>query len=172
MLVAAAAEDLQSYALPSFEYLTARTDREFAALLARRPVAVIIDADLPELDAVAACAASRPHQDVSILVAVTRPEQVPALLKAGCDAVLLKPFAPNLLAGRIGRLVRARAQQPRLPDGTRIVNERRGTNRAWRDVSCPRCAEANAVSFDFVSHRRMWFACLACNQVWVGQRQE
>ena len=32
--------------------------------------------------------------------------------------------------------------------------------------------EGNAVSFEFSSYRRMWYACLACEHVWLGPRQE
>jgi CheY-like chemotaxis protein len=173
LLVAAAEADLPLYGLPAFQRVTARNNAELIALLAReRPTAVVIDGDLPGLDAAAACTAARSHDGVSVLVAVGSPEQVPPFLKAGCHAILLKPFAPNLFAGRMGRLLRDRAQQPRGVDGTRTAHVPQGTNRAWETVACPRCSEPNAVSFDFTSHRRMWFACLACNQVWIGHRQE
>jgi CheY-like chemotaxis protein len=174
LLVAAADADLPLYGLPSFQRVTARNNAELSALLAReRPAAVVIDADLPGLDAAAACAAARSHDGVSVLITAGSAEQVPPFLKAGCHAILLKPFAPNLFAGRMGRLLRDRAQQPRGLEATRTAPAfTQGTNRAWETVACPRCSEPNAVSFDFTSHRRMWFACLACNQVWIGHRQE
>jgi len=173
ILVVASDADLPTYVLPTFQCVVARTNVEVVSRLAREhPVAVVIDADLPELDAAAACAAARSHEDVSVLVTAGSPQQAPAVIKAGCHGVLMKPFAPNLLAARLGRLVRASSQQLRRPDGTRIKTATQGTNRAWEIVTCPRCSEPHAVSFDFTSRRGMWFACLSCNQVWIGPRQE
>lgn len=173
LLVAAAESDLDRYALPSFNRVTARSNAELAALIVReRPEAVVIDADLPGLDACAACAAARPQKGVRVLIAVSTPAQVPPLIKAGCHAILLKPFAPNLLAGRLGRLMRDRPHVSRGFETQKGQSRSEGTNRAWETVTCPRCNEPNAVGFDFTSHRRMWFACLACDQVWIGNRQE
>ena len=62
------------------------------------------------------------HVPATVLVMTTEVNSVPTLLEAGCDAVLLKPFAPNLLYTRVGRLLRARTEQQRvrrLQDSTR-----------------------------------------------------
>src|SRR5437763_683789 len=48
-----------------------------------------------------------------VLVTTADTALVPDALLAGCDAVLLKPFAPNLLFARIGRLLRARSESLR-----------------------------------------------------------
>jgi len=173
LIVAAADADLSAYLLMAFQLMTVRSNAELAALMAREhPAAVAIDADLPGFDAAAACAALCLQEDVAVLVALSRAEQAPAVLKAGCHAVLMKPFAPNLFASRMGRVLRDRAQRSRWSHVPRNGSSVRGTNRAWETVECPRCCEPDAVGFDFASHRRMWFACLACNQVWIGQRQE
>ena len=156
LIVAAAERDLPRYTLGAYDCVPARNNVELAALLIRnRPTAVAIDADLPGFDALAACEAARRLDNVRVLVTVAAPEQVPTLLKAGCHSVLVKPFSLSLLAGRIGRLSRGN-----------------GTNHAWRDVTCPTCAAPDAVGFDFTSLRRMWFACLGCEHVWIGERQE
>ena len=173
LIIAAADADLSNYHLAAFHRMTVRSTAELAALMAREhPTAVAIDADLPGFDAAAACAAVRLQENVAVLVALSRPEQAPVLLKNGCHAVLMKPFARNLFASRMGRVLRDRAQRTRWSYVPRNGSTIRGTNRAWETVECPRCREPNAVSFDFASHRRMWFACLSCNQVWIGQRQE
>ena len=44
----------------------------------------------------------------TVLVMTSVVELVPGAIVAGCDAVLLKPFAPNLLLSRLARLKRAR----------------------------------------------------------------
>jgi len=72
---------------------------------------------------------------------------------------------------RIGRLSRE------VPAGTASLRAAPslqfcGTNRTWPDTHCPRCDAPSATSFEFYSYRRMWYACLACDAVWLGARQE
>jgi CheY-like chemotaxis protein len=157
LLLAVRDPDLPKYALPAYAALIGRSTAEVLALLERADAgALVIDADDASFDGVAVCRAAAANPQLGILVTTRQAERVPPLLKAGCHAVLLKPFPPNLLAARVGRLLRARSQ----------------TNRAWPDTLCPRCFAANATSFEFTSYRRMWLACLACEFVWVGPRQE
>ena len=100
----------------------------------------------------------------TVLVTTSDATRVPEALEAGCDGVLLKPFAPNLLHARIGRLLRGRAAGAgRQPPGT---------NRVWPQMACPNCNREGVTCFEFSSHRRSWYACLKCKQVWIGQRQE
>jgi DNA-binding NarL/FixJ family response regulator len=126
----------------------------------------------------------------TVLVIATDAQTIPELLQAGCDAVLLKPFAPNLLYARIGRLLRARTEQQRMrlqqdstrsrhtaPDGRANGNGNGNgasatTNRFWADAACPRCEHDGVVSFEFTSHRRAWYACLECKSVWMAKRRE
>jgi hypothetical protein len=100
---------------------------------------------------------------------------VPDALAAGCDGVLLKPFAPNLLYARLGRLQREMVHQQRMRSLFRSSDTARrstGTNRFWPDQPCPCCHTVGVTSFEFHSHRRAWFACTACRHVWVGARLE
>jgi hypothetical protein len=99
------------------------------------------------------------------------PDGAPSALKAGCHAVLLKPLTMNLVAARLGRLSR---ELPTAAAATRIAERlgQFGTNRTWPELSCPTCSQAGAVSFEYSSHRRTWFACLGCESVWLGRRQE
>jgi DNA-binding NarL/FixJ family response regulator len=125
----------------------------------------------------------------TVLVIATDVASIPELLQAGCDAVLLKPFAPNLLYARIGRLLRARTKQQRIRTRQDQIRPRyipgngngRGdgdsslaatTNRVWAEVACPSCQQNGVVSFEFASHRRAWYACLACKGVWMSKRRE
>lgn len=173
VLLAVDAPDASPYLLYAFTRIVARSAAEIPTLLEReRPAVAVIDLDVPALDGSAMCAAAA-GSDTSVLVVMTSPEKAPAVLKAGCHAVLLKPFAPNLLSARLGRLMRGREQARRLRHTRTIVmREESGTNRVWEDVVCPGCQAPNATSFEFSSHRRMWFACLGCGQVWIGARQE
>jgi DNA-binding response OmpR family regulator len=174
LLLALTDADLQRTSLPAFTRFPARSTGEVLALLSKeRPSAVVIDHDVNAFDAAAVCRAVVPYEATSVLVLMTEPKHAPIVIKAGCHAILLKPFAPNLLAARLGRLVREHAQQLRLRAlRPMAVNDQWGTNRTWRNVTCPRCTEPNATSFEFASYRRMWFACLGCDQVWIAARQE
>ena len=155
-------------------------DQAIRALRAFRPTLVITELELPEGDGVSLCRQSKAFEDnvPSVLAITARPERVPEALKAGCDGVLVKPFAPNLLYARIGRLLRMRAwavqeraRWQRVSSNYLIEQSHRimaSTNVICRDTSCPSCAQGGAVAFDAASHRRMWYACLPCGNVWMG----
>jgi DNA-binding response OmpR family regulator len=174
LVVAVSEADFQRLSLPSFTRFAARSTGEVITLLSReRPSAVILDLEVNGVDAGAVCRASKPYEATSVLVIMGEPTHAPAMIKAGCHAILLKPFAPNLLAARLGRLVREHGQQQRMRTMRPVaVKDIWGTNRTWRNITCPRCHEPNATSFEFSSYRRMWFACLTCDQVWIAPRQE
>ena len=133
------------------------------AVLERDSVDVIVtDIDLP--DGMAVCReAKRFPKSPAVLVITDQVECVPDALEARCDGVLLKPFAPNLLVARIGRLIRARRSPSHTPDGT---------NHFWPMTACPECDTQGVTSFEFASHRRAWYACGKCKKVWLGKRQE
>jgi hypothetical protein len=113
-----------------------------------------------------------------VLATTSVPERVPEALIAGCDGVLLKPFALNLLFTRIGRLLRLRskalserAMWRRAP--VAHLRERShempwSTNIVCPDLDCPSCGRRSVVRFDAASHRRMWYACLPCRHVWLA----
>jgi len=172
LVVAAAVADVDRFPSANFtRYPVHSTSEALRLIETARPRVVAIDWDVPEIDGVQVCSAVRKFPHAGVLVTMASPEDAPAALKAGCHAILLKPFAPNLAAGRIGRLSRE------LPAGTaslRAAPSRQscGTNRTWPDTHCPRCDAPSATSFEFYSYRRMWYACLACDAVWLGARQE
>ena len=165
-------------------------DQAIRALRAFKPTLVITELELPEGDGVSLCRLAKAfeHNPPSVLAITAIPERVPEALKAGCDAVLVKPFAPNLLYARIGRLLRLRTQalgERALAPTERALLERArsqqliershrlraSTNIICRDASCPSCGQGDAVAFDAASHRRMWYACLPCGSVWTGPEQ-
>jgi DNA-binding response OmpR family regulator len=118
----------------------------------------------------------------SILVTTPAVDRIPAALLAGCDGVLLKPFAPNLLSARMGRMLRERSIELRLRAHRQLaksahLNERSEllasrTTREWPNTHCPSCQHRGVTSFEHTSHRRSWYACLACSKVWIAARQE
>jgi CheY-like chemotaxis protein len=173
MLVVAAEPDVRHFAVQSFTLATAHTTgaalQQIAAL---RPTLLVVDLDNTSCDGYQVCKAAHDVATITTLVTTAKPERVPAALNAGCHAVLLKPFAPNLLAARVGRLMRERQQQIRMRTLRVGSTTADGTNRVWESITCPKCQTGGVTSFEFHSHRRMWFACLACSSVWLGPRQE
>jgi DNA-binding response OmpR family regulator len=150
------------------------------ALRTYQPTLVITELMLPEGDGVSLCRESKAFavNAPAVLAVTSVTERVPEVLKAGCDAVLVKPFAPNLLYARIGRLLRLRARAAeeramwqRVPSNYRVEQANRiteSTNVVCRDACCLSCGKGGIVAFDAASHRRMWYACLACDTVWIG----
>jgi len=172
-LVAAVAEaDVERFPAANFARYPVHTTNEALRLIeTSRPRVVVVDWDAPQIDGPQVCAAARKFAQTGVLVVMQTPDRAPAALKAGCHAILLKPFPPNLVAARIGRLAR---ELPSTPVGIRaaMALQQTGTNRIWPDTHCPKCNAASATSFEFSSYRRMWYACLQCDAVWLGPRQE
>jgi DNA-binding response OmpR family regulator len=146
----------------------------------RKPTLVITELTLPDASGVELCRAVRasPHR-IPILVTTSCIERVASAIVAGCNGVLLKPFAPNLLFARLSRLraecSMAQMLSRRLPGHRGAADSQpvaAGTNRAHPDLACPKCGHRGVTSFDNVSHRRMWCACLACEAVWIAAREE
>jgi CheY-like chemotaxis protein len=149
-------------------------------LLDVRPSIVVTELVLPDGDGAEICrmAKALPCSPL-VIVTTAAPERVPEALIAGCNAVLLKPYPPNLLCTRIGRLLQLsdraaihRAGHHRDIAVTAYTSPSVTTNQVWNDMQCPRCGRSGATSFDFASPRRMWCACLACRHVWVDRRRE
>ena len=114
------------------------------------PSIVVTELELQGADGVEICREAKSlSRPLPVLVTTTRTERVPDALAAGCDGVLLKPFPPNLLFARIGRLLRARSEMLRerahqsslrsayLTDRSQELLS--GTNRVWPNTQCPYC---------------------------------
>jgi DNA-binding response OmpR family regulator len=162
---------------------TASADVARQFLHRHSPTLIVTELELPSADGVDICReAKKLTLPPPVLVVTPNAERVPDALAAGCDAVLLKPFAPNLLFARIGRLLRARSEMLRLRARQQSVQTAHladrsseligGTNRVWPDTHCPYCNHGGVTSFEFCSHRRSWYACLQCKKVWIAKRQE
>jgi CheY-like chemotaxis protein len=159
---------VNGFQLGSFTLLPVHNTADALTLIERaQPRIVAVDWDSRELDGDQVVRAARRLPQTSVLVAMAAPEQAPAAIKSGCHAVLLKPFTLNLLAARLGRLCRERIFWSGAMNG-----QDAGTHRTWPSTACPKCSAPGATSFEFSSYRRMWYACLACEAVWLGKRQE
>ena|SRR5688572_22774957 len=171
LLLAIDPSDLRHYEIPSFTLIAAHhTADALDGLGLARPRAVVIDWDCATLDPLEISWAASRNSNTRILVATAQSGAVPAALKAGCHGVIFKPFTRILVAGRLGRLLRE--IEPANPLRHASLGDWWGTNRRWARTCCPLCDEPGATSFEFASHRRMWYACLACDHVWLGRRQE
>jgi DNA-binding response OmpR family regulator len=171
---------------------TAGTAREYVRRA--KPALVVAGLDVLNRDSLDILRDARLLEPpAAVLVTTTDVERVPDALAAGCDSVLLKPFAPNLLHARIGRLLRERsamilARNSRehsaalrsrahdaLATSQHLVGRSAvfaGTNRTWPNSHCPYCDHEGVTSFEYASHRRAWYACLSCRKVWLAKRQE
>lgn len=158
------------------------TEHALRVVQGTRPTLVVTELVLPDGTGTAVCrAAKNLPQPPSVLITTQDADRVPDALEAGCDAVLLKPFAPNLLITRLSRLtqvrsqlrvrsMRQRAQAAHLDEWSELLLH--GTNCHWPKTHCPYCTHQGVTSFEFMSYRRAWYACLACRKVWIAHRQE
>jgi DNA-binding response OmpR family regulator len=142
---------------------------------------MVTDAVLSDGSGIELCRSTKASsRATSVLIMTADPECAPDAIDAGCDGVLLKPFSPNLLFARLGRLLRARG-----PDVRQIGHHNRWqagsptprplartTNQYWSKDSCPHCQHLGVTGFEFSDHRRAWYACLACRKVWTARRHE
>jgi DNA-binding response OmpR family regulator len=147
-----------------FEVTVVETEGQaLRALRAFTPTLVVTELVLPEGDGVSICRQAKGFAAPPAVLALTStPERVPDALAAGCDGVLVKPFAPNLLFVRIGLLLKQRAAA-RVPAGTNI---------ARHTITCPACGRGGVVRFDVVSRDRAWYACVPCRKTWIGVSAE
>jgi CheY-like chemotaxis protein len=172
LVAAVAASDVARLPSAPFAPLAATSTADALRLIERwRPRLVVVDWDHPDFDAPAICTTARQHAGTGVLATMASPRRAPSAVRAGCHAVLLEPLTPNLLAARLGRLFREMPTAALTSPLSAMLGQP-GTNRAWPEMSCPECGGAGATSFEHSSHRRMWFACLACDAVWLGRRQE
>ena len=159
------------------------TENALRAIQGTRPTVVVTELVLPDGTGTSVCRAAKSLPDPpSVLITTQDVDRVPDALEAGCDAVLLKPFAPNLLITRLSRLTQVRSQKLRARSMRQRakaahLHERsdmllHGTNCHWPDTHCPYCTHQGVTSFEFMSYRRAWYACLVCRRVWVARRQE
>jgi DNA-binding response OmpR family regulator len=145
------------------------------------PVALVTELVLPDGAGSDLCRAVKAlPRPPTVLVVTRNTGLIPDAIDAGCDGVLLKPFCPNLLFARLGRLLRARSHALRLGEAGRRLHQLSGTagvqcgttNDYWPDLACPHCHHRGVTSFDFASHRQAWYACLTCRKVWLDQRRD
>ena len=172
LIVAVAAADVERFPNAPYFRFAARTTPEAVRLIERyRPRVIAVDWDLDTFDHSAICGAARQAAPVGILAVMAEPDRAPGALKAGCHAILLKPFTVNLVAARLGRRCR---EMPAAAAASRrgAARPQGGTNRPWPEAECPKCHQGNAVCFEYSSHRRSWYACLGCDHAWLGPRRE
>lgn len=117
---------------------------------------LIVDGDLQ-----VSCDLCRRSRDLAVakpavLVTLSEPAAAGQVIDL-CDSILLKPFAPNLLSSRVGRMLRDAV----------------GTFIEWPNDPCPHCQHnGGVVLFDYASLQRAWYACRQCRTVWMARLPE
>src|SRR5262245_58222497 len=98
LVIAVAAADVERFPAATFTRFPVHTTAEALRLIeTARPRVVVIDWDVPDIDGPIVCSASRKFAQTAVLVTMGAADHAPSALKAGCHAILLKPFAPNLV---------------------------------------------------------------------------
>ena len=108
---------------PGDEWMTAATAANGLALaLAREPDVVILDLGLPDLDGLEVCRRIRSHSANPIIVLSARHSETEkvALLDAGADDYVTKPFGRGELRARVQAHVRRTRRNRTRPDVLRV----------------------------------------------------
>ena len=104
-----------------------------------RPVAIVLDIGLPDLDGLAVCQQLRAAGDwTPILFVTARDEDVDRILglEMGGDDYLVKPFNPRELVARVRSVLRRTAGNPAIAARVLVIGRLRvdpGERRAWLD---------------------------------------
>ena len=143
--------------------LAAHTTHDaIATLERRRPAVVVLDWDFSAVDKLAICRVAANFPTITVMASMAEARSAPAAIKAGCQAILLGPIAPQLALMRILRLSQAAPPRtPAAPDST--------TYRLWSQIACPSCKVYGVASFEIATRRTLWFACLRCDHVWTAR---
>jgi DNA-binding response OmpR family regulator len=185
LVVDPAASDYLHVLRGSYRVITTSSADVALEQLARfEPAAIVTELSLSDGSALDVCERARRLASFSALLVITsEPERVPDALVAGCDSVLLKPFAPNLLSSRLARMLRLHLRAAALPQRVhrQLANAAALIARTdrleagctvWPSTHCPYCDHKGITSFEYASHRRAWYACLACKKVWIAKRPD
>jgi DNA-binding response OmpR family regulator len=133
--------------------MTAPTALEgLQSLVAHRPDVVLLDLGLPDLDGSALLAMIRAVSDVPVIVVSARDDGagIVALLDAGADDYLVKPFAADQLDARI-RAVLRRADPGRAP-GPLVVGELTVDARSRQATLAGTLLELSPKEFDLLAY--------------------
>ncbi|MDJ0668137.1 MAG: response regulator transcription factor [Desulfobacterales bacterium] len=107
-----------------FQPLTAEDGEAGLALaLKHRPVLVILDLMLPNMDGWEVCRQLRRHSEVPVIMLTARGEEIDRVagLTLGADDYVVKPFSPRELVARVKAVLR-RARAPEAPAETLLTH--------------------------------------------------
>ena len=126
-----------------------------AALRRDRPVAVILDIGLPDIDGLSLCRDLRSAGDWTPVVFVTaRDEDVDRIigLEAGADDYLVKPFHPRELMARLRTVLRRSGPQPVGASGQLVIGAVRVDLPGRRVYAAGDEVGLTATEFDLLVH--------------------
>jgi CheY-like chemotaxis protein len=165
VLIVASPSCTDRYPTGHFARLAAHTTQDaIAAIERRRPTVVVIDWDFAAVDKLAICRIAAMFPTITVMASMAAAGDAPAAIKAGCQAILLEPIAPQLAMMRIARLSQAVPAR-----GTAATGAESATYRLWSQICCPSCQVYGVASFELAKRRTLWFACLRCDHVWTAR---
>ena len=164
VLIVASVANTDRYPTGSFAKLSAQTTRDaIAALERRRPTVVVIEWDFAGVDKPAICRVAADFPTIAVLASMADAANAPTAIKAGCQAILLEPIAPQLAMLRIARLAQA------VPPRSAMLPAYTTTCRRWPHTACSSCRGFGVANFETAKRRTLWFACLQCDHVWTAR---
>ena len=123
-----------------------------AAVRSLRPVAVVLDIGLPDMDGIEVCRTLRGEDDwTPVLFVTARDDEVDRVLglELGADDYVTKPFSPRELVSRVRAVLRRTDRPSAAPLRLGAVTIDRTQRRAWCE---DREVALTATEFDLLTH--------------------
>jgi DNA-binding response OmpR family regulator len=148
--------------------LAATGERGLELVEAHRPVLVILDIGLPDIDGFEVCRRIRTRSSVPVLFLTARDGEIDRILglELGADDYVTKPFSPREIVARVKAILRRGQPDPRNDDTVVPIGDDYAVDVARREVTHRGTAIALATrEFDLIAH-------LATNQGIALSRQQ
>jgi DNA-binding response OmpR family regulator len=152
-----------------FRVLQASTgERGLELIAAHRPVMVLLDIGLPDIDGFEVCRRVRTRSNVPVLFLTARDGELDRVLglELGADDYVTKPFSPREIVARVKAILRRGQPEPKTDDTTIAIGDDYSVDLARREVTHRGTPVPLATrEFDLVAH-------LARNQGIALSRQQ
>ncbi|MBI4932477.1 MAG: response regulator transcription factor [Actinobacteria bacterium] len=152
-----------------FRVLQASTgERGLELIDTHRPVMVVLDIGLPDIDGFEVCRRIRTRSSVPVLFLTARDGEIDRILglELGADDYVTKPFSPREIVARVKAILRRGQAEPKADDTVIAIGDDYSVDLARREVTHRSTPVALATrEFDLVAH-------LARNQGIALSRQQ